>query len=839
MLSLLSSAFSKNWLLNFCCALAVCCTQVHAATPVDMFADRQLLSDPTGQVTGDNLNATVETKEPSHGGKPPSHSVWVSWVAPSDGIVTFSTEGSSFDTLLSAYTLDPGTKPPMERLREAAQNDNTTRDVTTSLVQFGVTAGVEYEVAVDGLNGATGNIQLSYNFVASNDPPAVILSVPPDHSLQFGDTLTLTVAFQTSKSVHLAWFFNDVEILNSDTPTLVIPNFQPANVGLYRLRITAGAVRMFTNPIEIQINSEGLTATLARNHLFDALNSKLDDRGHDLPAAALPGRLFALSIGVTRGYNGSQIFNTTFADLDPNEPAHCGIVGGASYWLAYVAPASGLAQVDTVGSQFDTVLAIYTHNGPLTGYQDLIPVNCDDNSGPDGRTSSLTFNADAGREYLMVVDGVAGARGIAAINYHLQAAPAGVPPVISQQPLSQEIALGGEVTIEVLASGTAPLAYAWSFQQASMAGQGTSLLSLSNVQLNQAGDYYVVVSNSFGSVQSAVASLSVVTLPSVGGLPSVVTKFSGESFSLSPEVGGLGTKTFQWTRDGLPLSGQASQQLTISSVTPADAGAYVLAISNRAGTQQSSPVALIVLPADPPVITAEPLSQKVLPGSQVTFAAGATSAAPMNYVWKFQDGVIAGQNGSTLFLPTVSATDEGNYVVEISNPFGSVTSTPATLSLFVAPAIGNVPTIAPKLLGGSLSLSPPVTGSTPLTYFWKKNGTLLPGQIGSSLDLPNLQTEDGGSYRLEVSNVAGTAISDPILVQVISPQIAIQSTSNGLVLQLPIEPDMHYRIEANEAFGPDSSWFSVQEGIGKASEMISVTNSLSPGEARFYRVLYP
>ena len=44
------------------------------------------------------------------------------------------------------------------------------------------------------------------------------------------------------------------------------------------------------------------------------------------------------AIGVVRGYNGSQVFNTTLATTDPTEPPHCGVAGGASYWLMYQPP---------------------------------------------------------------------------------------------------------------------------------------------------------------------------------------------------------------------------------------------------------------------------------------------------------------------------------------------------------------------------------------------------------------------------------------------------------------------------------------------------------------------
>jgi hypothetical protein len=83
----------------------------------DMFAGSQLLTGiSSATITGSNTNATEEPGEPKHARKIGGHSVWISWLAPGDGLVTLSTTGSSFDTLLAVYVLDPGNDPPLERL---------------------------------------------------------------------------------------------------------------------------------------------------------------------------------------------------------------------------------------------------------------------------------------------------------------------------------------------------------------------------------------------------------------------------------------------------------------------------------------------------------------------------------------------------------------------------------------------------------------------------------------------------------------------------------------------------------------------------------------------------
>ena len=84
------------------------------------------------------------------------------------------------------------------------------------------------------------------------------------------------------------------------------------------------------------------------------------------------------------------------------------------------------------------------------------------------------------------------------------------PPVILTQPVSQTVATGSNVTFTVGAGGKAPLAYQWYFNTNTLlSGQTGTSLTLSNVQPNNAGSYRVVVTNLFGSVTSAVATLTV------------------------------------------------------------------------------------------------------------------------------------------------------------------------------------------------------------------------------------------------------------------------------------------------------------------------------------------
>ncbi|MCC6233895.1 MAG: immunoglobulin domain-containing protein, partial [Verrucomicrobiales bacterium] len=573
----MSYSFYRGWSFYLMVAawLAVG-PRLAAAQWQDQFAERETITGESGAISGDTSTATVEAGEPRHAGRRGGRSVWVSWVAPTDGVMTLSTTGSGFDTVLAVYHFNPGEGPGLDRLRSDAANDNY-REATTSYLQFGALAGVRYEIAVDGFSGAAGLARLEWGFESVDTPPPVDVALPADRALRTGDTLTLSVNVDDDDDdLKVHWFFNDVELADSETTTLVIPDVQAVHAGMYRVRFSIGRVRYFSEPIEIQVNSEGVVTALARNRLEDALNSPLvgvgaGGGGARATAAGLHSLRRQAPIGVTRGYNGSQLFHTIYGTRDAAEPVHCGVAGGSSYWFAYVPPEAGRLSFNTDGSSYDTVLAVYTFEPPLNGYDGLIPVVCDDNGGAPPTSSRVAFEAAGGRTYLVVVDGVGGARGLAQLNYLLEtnAIVPPQPPSLISSPSSVTAKVGEAVSLTVSAEGTAPLSYQWQKDGVAVPGAVSSLLSWSAVSAADEGRYSVVVSNSAGVVTSAEAVLTVLVPPSLISSPASVTAKVGEAVSLTVSAEGTAPLSYQWQKDGVAVPGAVSSLLSWSAVSAA------------------------------------------------------------------------------------------------------------------------------------------------------------------------------------------------------------------------------------------------------------------------------
>jgi hypothetical protein len=125
--------------------------------PNDNVADALPIAGTSVTSTGSNVGATKEPGEPNHANNSGGASIWWKWYSTSAGRVVVSTAGSSFDTTLGIYTRI-GNGP----LNWVASNDDSLAGGTlTSLARFNAVAGKTYYIAIDGYNGATGNVNLN------------------------------------------------------------------------------------------------------------------------------------------------------------------------------------------------------------------------------------------------------------------------------------------------------------------------------------------------------------------------------------------------------------------------------------------------------------------------------------------------------------------------------------------------------------------------------------------------------------------------------------------------------------------------------------------------------
>ena len=232
----------------------------------------------------------------------------------------------------------------------------------------------------------------------------------------------------------------------------------------------------------------------------------------------------------------------------------------------------------------------------------------------------------------------------------------------------------------------------------------------------------------------------------------------GQSVTFYVSSSGIGPITYQWRFNQGNIQDATNNSYTIANAQLSDAGDYSVFVSTGCGNVLSSNATLTV--GYPPVILTQPQSQTVLAGQPASFSVGAAGDAPLNYQWRFGGTDIAGATGTNYSIASAQPTNAGSYSVRISNAIGSTNSSTATLTVNVPPTITAQPTNLTVLAGSNALFTAAATGTAPLSYQWRHNGTNLLGASGTTLALSNVLSSAAGSYSVVVSNSAGVTNSD-------------------------------------------------------------------------------
>ena len=387
----------------------------------DAITASQLFTMPALTARGDNLRATNDIGE-VHCGRVGGSSVWFRWMTREPGIVRFETSGSSFDTVMAAYVVD------REGGRVEVACDDDEGAFFGSRIQVAAVPNVIYYIAIDGLDGARGHIVLDWELEPTPDTLPLITLQPQDQTANFGDSVAFSVKVNANPGVPILfqWYHDGFEIPGATEPELTVPfradpprGITRDDVGYYYVEIYQIGQTIRTNRshralLEISLADvqNRLLYAFAVDKFADAVDRSQQRQGlfggvQDVDSTAFSPVL---------GYTGTQIFSTIAFSGEPGELSHCGIPGGSSAWFSFIPQANGRCYLDTAGSSFNTVLAVYTGPGPTIAT--LKALVCDDDSGP-GTTSSLNFQANSGATYYIAVDGKNGVTGTAHLNYRL------------------------------------------------------------------------------------------------------------------------------------------------------------------------------------------------------------------------------------------------------------------------------------------------------------------------------------------------------------------------------------------------------------------------------------
>jgi hypothetical protein len=287
------------------------------------------------------------------------------------------------------------------------------------------------------------------------------------------------------------------------------------------------------------------------------------------------------------------------------------------------------------------------------------------------------------------------------------------PPLILIQPANQSVNSGQMAKFTVDAFGAAPLNYQWVFDGTNVLNGATNaVLVLPHAQTNQAGTYQVEVSNSLGSTNSLPALLTVDPGPAAtkGYITAVLRSACASAPMPPPPVGG--------TRVGT--------NYVIMTVADADPNDFPNAqqLIGDAAFESLMPL-YCALPKTKTNCVTDTVQWNIITydtNGNPRISGGPTSGSALHSCVGFESGPPL-----ILTQPADQAVNSGQTVTFTVDAFGAA----------------------------------------PLNYQWVFDGTnVLHGATNAVLVLPQVQTNQAGTYQVEVSNSLGSTNSLPALLTV-------------------------------------------------------------------------
>jgi len=416
---------------------------------------------------------------------------------------------------------------------------------------------------------------------------------PQSQTNELSSTLAFSVVATGMSPLTYQWYFGSNPRPGETNSTLLVTNIRFANAGSYSVVITNAYGSATGGPVVLTVvdttpptiiscptnrtRSAGANCTATAPDLTGELVAWDASGAVTVTQNPPPGTLLAL---------GTTSLNFSARDSTGNASA-C----GCSLTVVDTTPPYVQACVLEVSLGFDTNCQALLPDLTSTNYI-VASDNCSSVSVVQAPPAQMALPVGTNIVWLTVSD-AASNQTTRAVNVIV----AGLPQ-IRAQPTNLSAVLGSNAIFNVTACGGTPLNYQWQHAGTNLLDATNAVLTLSHIGTNDAGSYQVLITNSFSSITSAVATLTVLQPPVITWQPGNVVAAPGAAVSFSVEAEGLAPMSYQWRRNGAALPDRTDSWLIITNIQGEDFASYTVGITNCDGGVLSE-LATLTLAASP------------------------------------------------------------------------------------------------------------------------------------------------------------------------------------------------------------------------------------------------
>lgn len=628
-----------------------------------------------------------------------------------------------------------------------------------------------YTIAVTNLGGSVTSAAAMLTVIT---PPS-FLAQPTNVTVNAGSMASLSVTAQGSQPLVYQWMHSGVLVTNSATisgatsQSLTLLSASALDAGSYKCIVTnsAGSATsslatvtvilpptISTEPANQTMStgstvtfSVGVSGTAPFTYAWSKNGSPLANGGKISGATSAVLTVASIADTDAGSYSCTVSNNAGIASSDP------GLLTVSHATAIISQPAS-----QTLNACDSLVLSVAVGGVTIPTYQWM-------HNGSviaDGTNATYFLNTvsgpDAGTYYVQVTGDTVVNSSNAVVVVH--------DPSIFGQPADNCVLANATNVFVVQACGVS-LSYQWYFIPSGSAtatlltGQTSSTLSVGPVKTQNAGQYYCVVSNSFNSVTSRVASLGVEASPTITSQPANQVVAVGGTATFKVAAKANAPLTFQWVKNHQNIIGATNSSYIIDSVQTNDAGTYQCHVGT---TLCQSTVLTSVAAGRLAVAKAKPTSKFTAPLSNTQYPTGSAE-------------LVGQPNPPQQILVSGIASDTGRVTdVTLTRTF------PPSAPWTVHPELVGVPTMyhwtntvmlvpGTNVFAAVVTDAAGLTATNAVTVFLRVRSALHIANVGAgtNLALPpttfgkptnNALLDIGRNYRVQAKPAAGNMFSN-------------------------------------------------------------------------------